>query len=93
MGPGLTAAQACHAATLAAQANPDIDWVGRTLVVCELDKLGLTKAAEKFSRLPFSLEPCYVWREPDRGDELTAIAVLSEKCPLKKARLYGRPSD
>jgi len=80
ISPGLQAAQSCHALRLFVEENPEIDkdWYenSNNLVVLQ------APSKEELARIAYELTvqdvALSMFKEPDLGDELTAIAVAPE---------------
>ena len=76
-----------HALADAIKNPANAKWQNGTLVVCvvknSIQMLTVLNGLEQWS--PF---PPATFREPDIGNELTAIACLSDGKPFKKLKLY-----
>lgn len=78
---GLQAAQACHATKLFGMEHPkeDIDWYRNS------NNIVLLQVPDKYSLIELAYEAicqgcaCSVFREPDVGDEPTAIAICGRR--------------
>ena len=85
LSPSQRTVQAAHAVAEYMKQNPDTEWPNGTLVV--LASKGLDHLKHWVWRLAARGVRYTEWREPDIGDELTAIAIYGQREQFKSLQL------
>lgn len=80
LNPGSRAAQLCHAIRAFTEEHPDVDrvWFERSNTLVLLEVPGETELLRLATRARENHIPCSLFREPDLGDQATALAIAPD---------------